>query len=211
MYGYYRYRRGISFSSRELKDIMISVLVLTTCFTLARIWGAWNALDIQVAIQLFMISFFAVLTAFLLHELAHKFTANYYGYWAEYRASYFFLLIAFACSLFLGFVFAAPGAVVIAGYLSRRENGIISAAGPFTNLMIAVILLPATFLLPLTGFLNATVGTVIYVNLFIAGFNMIPFGNIDGAKVLAWKWWVWLLMVIAICATFVAFIHPPLV
>ncbi|MEM4307814.1 MAG: metalloprotease [Thermoplasmata archaeon] len=200
----YRYSKSITFSTRELRDLSVSVVVLALCFTIARFYGNWVALiSVSWFLYLFLASFVAVITAFVFHELAHKYVANRYGYWAEYRASYFFLAIALACSLFLGFVFAAPGAVVIAGYLSRRENGIISIAGPITNYVVALVLLPPFLLHLFSGFLAYLIETVIFVNLFIAGFNLIPFGNLDGAKVLAWNWRIWLLALIAIGITFI--------
>ncbi|MCX8173264.1 MAG: hypothetical protein N3F63_01455 [Thermoplasmata archaeon] len=200
----YRYTKAITFSSRELRDLSISVLVLSLGFTMARSWGTWIILtDWTLFLYLFLISFVAVITAFVFHELAHKYVANRYGYWAEYRASYFFLLVALACALFLGFVFAAPGAVVIAGYLSRKENGIISISGPMTNYGVALALLPLFLTSAFSGFLGALIETVIFVNLFIAGFNLIPFGDLDGAKVLAWNWKIWLLAVAAVGVTFI--------
>lgn len=198
----YRYSKGITFSSKELKDLSISVLVLALCFTLARYYGKWLLIERSAFLYIFLISFVAVITAFLFHELAHKYVANRYGYWAEYRASYFFLAVALVCSIFLGFVFAAPGAVVIAGYLSRKENGVISIAGPMTNFGVALALVPFFLLRTFSGILGILIETVIFVNLFIAGFNLIPFGNLDGAKVLAWNWKIWLFAVIAIGLTF---------
>ncbi|MEM3444865.1 MAG: hypothetical protein QW115_02715 [Thermoplasmata archaeon] len=199
----YRYSKTITFSTKELKDLSISVLVLSLCFTLAVYYGRWYLLNGPLFLQGFLISFVAVITAFVFHELAHKYVANRYGYWAEYRASYFFLAVAFVCSLFLGFVFAAPGAVVIAGYLSRRENGIISIVGPMTNYGVALALIPFFLLHIFCGVLQVLIETIIFVNLFIAGFNLIPFGNLDGAKVLAWDWKIWLISVIAIGVTFI--------
>jgi len=46
-----------------------------------------------------------------------------------------------------GIVFAAPGAVMIMGMVSREENGRIAAAGPITNMVIAVIFLLVSLLL----------------------------------------------------------------
>jgi Zn-dependent protease len=206
----YRYaRRGITFSQKELRDLSISAVVLTLCFTLQRYYGLWTSIAEYPGffLNILLISFVAVITAFIFHELAHKYVAQKYGYWAEYRASYFFLAVALACALFLGFVFAAPGAVVIAGYLSRRENGIISVAGPLTNYFVALALTPFLLVHGLAGMLSPIahllVESIVVVNLFIAGFNMIPFGNLDGAKVLAWNWKVWLGTIIAIGSTFI--------
>jgi hypothetical protein len=93
---------------------------------------------------------FSVVTVgigFVVHEMAHKFTAMKYGYWAEFRKDNTMLLVAVALAALVGVVFAAPGATVIynngrfGGGLSREENGKISAAGPVTNLLLCIIAL----------------------------------------------------------------------
>jgi Zn-dependent protease len=48
-------------------------------------------------------------TGFMLHELAHKFVAQRYGYWAEYKASPMGLIFTVVMAAMFGFVFAAPG------------------------------------------------------------------------------------------------------
>jgi len=90
----------------------------------------------------------------------------------------------------LGFIFAAPGATYISGSnVSERQNGIISLAGPATNVVIAFIFL-----------LVGAVGTGIIgdigligfpVNLFLATFNMLPVMPLDGAKVFRWNKLIW--------------------
>jgi Zn-dependent protease len=75
----------------------------------------------------------------VLHELAHKFTAMRFGYWAEFRKDNQMLLIAVVLAALAGVVFAAPGATVVYGdRIGRRENGLISAAGPATSLALAL-------------------------------------------------------------------------
>lgn len=122
---------------------------------------------------------------FLLHELAHKFVAQKYGCWAEFRADFFMLLLAVAMS-FTGFVFAAPGAVIIMGKnVSLKQSGKISVAGPLMNVFIAIIFLALFFIFP-AGTLHTMFAFGFYVNAWLAAFNMIPFWFFDGAKI--WKW-----------------------
>jgi len=87
---------------------------------------------------------------------------------------------------FFGFVFAAPGAVMIHGPVGARRNGIISAAGPITNLGLALVFVGLFFLFP-GGFLQTLSKFGFYVNSWLALFNMIPFMNFDGAKILRWN------------------------
>ena len=93
------------------------------------------------------------------------------------------LILAIVMSFF-GFIFAAPGAVMISGYVSRAKNGIISAAGPLMNVVLVLVFILLLLSLPsyrqIFGF-GAT------INSWLAVFNMLPFWHFDGAKVLAWN------------------------
>ena len=73
---------------------------------------------------------FAVGPAFILHEIGHKIVAKKYGCWAEFRADPKGLRFGIMLSFFLGFLFMAPGAVMVSGLLKRRYNGYIAVAGP---------------------------------------------------------------------------------
>ncbi|HLA47372.1 MAG TPA: site-2 protease family protein [Thermoplasmata archaeon] len=201
-------RRGIRFSKEELRHIVMASGALITAFTLAfldplrRTFTAGGALQIAVSATV------AVLTGFLLHELAHKVLAQRYGAWAEFRSSPGGLVLAVFTGV-LGFVFAAPGAVYIAGSLSKGQNGRVSLAGPLTNFAIALAFLGSflAFRPFLGGGLAGWVGTILYftayINLFLGGFNMIPIPPLDGSKIIAWNRTVWILTLIAIGAVFV--------
>lgn len=131
-----------------------------------------------------LISAFTVGIGFLFHELAHKIAAQKYGCEAEFKEDNMMLLLALVMSL-LGFVFAAPGAVHIKGYLNRVQNGIISLAGPLMNLILALAFLPGLILF------NGTLGLFFLygfiINSWLGLFNMIPAGNFDGAKIYKWN------------------------
>ena len=153
--------------------------------TLARIFSVQFLL-------LFVISLFTAGLGFLLHELSHKFVAQHYGCGAEFRAWDQFLFLALGMAVFIGFIFAAPGAVMISGMITRRENGIVSVAGPATNYVLGLLFLGLTFLIPawrsifLIGF---------SINMWLGLFNLVPFGNLDGYKVFQWSKAVWIGMV----------------
>jgi len=133
----------------------------------------------------FVMSLITVGVAFVLHELAHKFSAMRYGYWAEFQKDNQMLLVAVVMAALVGIVFAAPGATYIYGNATRTENGRISAAGPITNLLLCI---PFAALWLLGGELLAIVGLVgLRVNAMIATFNMLPISILDGRKVLAWN------------------------
>src|ERR1044071_3999561 len=78
--------------------------------------------------------------AFVLHELAHRVVARYYGAEAHFVANNGMLLVSILIA-FLGVLFAAPGAVWHRGYLTRRQSGLIALAGPATNLGLSIVFL----------------------------------------------------------------------
>ncbi|MDD3574999.1 MAG: peptidase M50, partial [Methanospirillum sp.] len=128
--------------------------------------------------------------AFIIHEMAHKFTAMKYGYWAEFQMNSMMLVVAVAMAALAGVVFAAPGATVIYGNsISREENGKISLAGPVSNLILIIPFAAMIFIGHSAGSgLLAIVGLVgVKVNAMIAAFNLLPVGPLDGAKILSWN------------------------
>jgi Zn-dependent protease len=152
---------------------------------------------------------------FILHEMAHKFTAIRYGYWAEFRKDNSMLLVAVALASLVGFVFAAPGATVIYSNtsdgrgLSREQNGRISAAGPVVNLLLcipfAALLFIAGGLSSLNGNILAQIGLAgIQINAMIAAFNMLPLSILDGNKVFSWSIPVFLVLILAAFGILVA-------
>lgn len=183
----------ISFSRHELLHLGGAVILLTFAFAFVLNnngdSGATGVVQrLNVPPELYLASFLAVSSGFVLHELAHKILAQRYGHWAEFRAQFSGLFISVALALGLGFLFAAPGAVHIWGRVTPRENGLISLLGPMTNFVIALAALPFLFR-PNTegvGFLIAD--TVALVNSLLAVFNLLPFGPLDGKKVLRWSW-----------------------
>ena len=129
------YIGNINTSETEIKDLAKAWIAISIAFALVL------RHDIGLAFyQVLLISSITVGMGFLLHELGHKFVAQRYGCFAEFRSFDRMLLLAVIMSFF-GFVFAAPGAVMIAGKVDTRKNGIISVAGPVVNLILAVAFL----------------------------------------------------------------------
>jgi len=186
---------NVEFSDRELRDLAIAWLALGFAFavfidrSLVRaLSGAPGALDLAGMAETFLLSLLTAGVGFLLHELAHKVVAIRFGQVAEFRADYNMLFLAVVGGL-AGFLFAAPGAVYHRGRITARENGLISVAGPVTNLALAVAFV-GVFVAGAaidSGLLFGAGRLGLFINLLLAGFNMIPFGPLDGKKVLAWN------------------------
>lgn len=180
------------FSGKEVRDILVAWAALALAFSIAYAGGIGGGLRLfrgESLPVLFLVSFVAVGSGFVLHELMHKFTAERYGYWAEFRMWVMGIVLALITSSF-GFIFAAPGATYIQGYnVTDRQNAIISLAGPVTNIVIA-------FLFLLVGMVGNgivyDIGAIGFpVNLFLATFNMLPIMPLDGAKVFKWNKLLW--------------------
>lgn len=204
-------RRGVQFSPVEVRHIALAIAALTVAFTSASLRVFVLGLPSPTTIGIVAgISLLAVVTGFLFHELAHKVVAQSYGCWAEFRASMQGLLFALITG-FLGFVFAAPGAVYIGGAVSRQQNGKISAAGPGLNLVLGGALfgvnlglggLPTAPLASLVGLAAYWIG---YVNVFLGGFNLIPVPPLDGSKIVRWNVPIYVGMVVAAVGLFLGY------
>jgi len=197
----------MSFSSYEKEQLRESIGILTIAFALALSDGLKNVInDPQILLRTLPLAFAAVITGFLLHELAHKWMAEQYGCWAEYRGNKNGLYFALAMSALLGWLLAAPGAVMVSGRVTDRQNGIIAAVGPITNIVIALVFLPVFILTnSMDGqisILNELARFIVIINLILAGFNMIPFQPLDGSKVIVWNKAAYFGIILAIVSIF---------
>jgi Zn-dependent protease len=190
------------FTFNEVRDLIVSFIIISLAFSI--IYSGQNVDLVSYLLPMVMIG---VGLGFILHEIAHKLVSMHYKYWAEYKLWMPGLIIALVGSL-VGFIFAAPGAVYIYGnYMSDRENGIISLAGPVTNIFLGLIFLILAILFSTpTGveFVNnqslfeaiiitCTLG--FSINGWLAVFNLIPFSILDGAKIFRWDPIIWLVTI----------------
>ncbi|MBO7519075.1 site-2 protease family protein [Methanobrevibacter sp.] len=182
------------FTGKEIRDLIISFIVIALGFTILYSNGDYSNIGL-----VFPIVMIGVGAGFIFHELGHKFVAMHYGYYAEYELWPTGLIIALVSSFF-GFIFAAPGAVVIySNGMEKKTNGIISIAGPIVNIILGLIFFLilvslGDFAYTETGYLVAltcVLGT--RINFFLAAFNLLPIPPLDGSKVMAWSVPVWLI------------------
>jgi len=183
---------------RELVDIVVALLTLALGFSIAMANVNLAHIENLAHIPLFFpIALFVLLFAFIGHELAHRQVARRLGYFAYFQADYRLLPLAVILPLFVGVVFAAPGAVVISPFRfygrgdERRDIFFISAAGPLTNIVFAA--------LGLAAYLWAGYGLLLgfaYVNAWLALFNLLPLPPLDGEKIIKTNLPMWLLLII---------------
>lgn len=209
------------FSDLEKSNLKLATAAFTLAlgFMAVRGFGGISDLGFDTWILTLLLSMpvmlLAVGPAFLLHEIGHKIVAKKNGCWAEFRADPKGLQFGVILAFFLGFLFMAPGAVMVAGLVTRRQNGHIAVAGPLTNLSLFIIGIPLwTIILGISGAFNVadlptlSTGSKAYLydgsiiwqsmlidagvwwlsaNLILGLFNMIPWGPLDGAKVRDWS------------------------
>lgn len=182
--------RRSRFSRIELRHILISVIALSFAFTLVMRRNWWGSDDVVLGFLIFYALSFAIIAlSFIPHELGHKFVAQKYGAWSEYRMSERGLLFAILISV-MGVLIAAPGAVYIRGYISEEQNGKISAAGPLINIILSAVAIVLWMTFP-AGFVGLLLYMLAYINAFLALFNLIPIPPLDGSKVMRWNVGVW--------------------
>ena len=201
----------LKFSATELNQLFHATIILTLAFGIhfasTSNWGL-----IQYTI---LMAFPAVASGFVLHEMGHKYFAQRYGAWSEFRAYYMGLMFALMLSPMI--IFAAPGAVMISGRLRKKEIGILSLAGPMVNLGIVLVCIPAYVFLtaghfgtiigmdvdPDTSAMGLLAGSIFYmvwINILLAAFNLLPVPPLDGSKVIRWNVGVYLAAFIIVAA-----------
>ncbi len=182
--------------TREIKDLVKAWFIISLAFAIA--FSGGRLFDSAILI-IFLVSAFTVGLGFILHELAHRYFATKYGAKAEFYANNTMLFFALLFSFF-GFIFAAPGAVVIRGYLTKRKYGHIALAGPAMNILLGIVFLLLGIFVPET---IPVAKPGMMINFWLALFNMLPFPIFDGFKVLKWNKLVYgLVMALTVIAVF---------
>ncbi|MGV8161888.1 MAG: metalloprotease [Candidatus Nanoarchaeia archaeon] len=177
-------KNRIKVPQREIWEITKAWLAISLAFTIILASPLVNKVTLDKTLIYFGIALVTVGLGFLLHELGHKVVAQRFKCEAEFKADNLMLLLALGMSV-LGFVFAAPGAVYIKGFINKVQQGIISLAGPLMNLLLALAFLPGMFLFE--GIWGMLFSYGFIINAWLGLFNMIPVGNFDGAKIYRWN------------------------
>jgi len=171
------------FSKTELKHLTLgTLLVLGVGLSFMPYVGPTGLVSLAIA---FALSFF-------LHELAHKFSAQHFGLWAEFRLTMQGALITLISMLLPFFKIISPGAVMVAGPVSKETAGKTALSGPLTNIILSAL---CTTIAATTQ--SNSFWIIAGINALIAFFNLIPFGIMDGLKVFWWNKIVWVLAFVA--------------
>jgi Zn-dependent protease len=199
-------RKRSRFSRTEKRDLAISS-ILVILVGISMLSGTVGLLSIIIALNnlvlyilggLWWVPIITIglfLATFMIHEMAHKFAAQRFGMWAEFRMTangYYMsaLAILFSIPIF------GTGVVFTSGAKSMEEDGKVNLAGPFSNFVVASILLVISLLIflslgPLHFLTLFVLQTGIILNSILGLFNMIPFQPFDGGTVRAWNTRVW--------------------
>jgi len=195
----------------ELKEIVLAEVALVVAFSLAFSGGIGGAIhDQSLFLSYIPIAFVAVTLNFVLHEMMHKFTAQRYGAIAGFKTSPMGLAITVASGM-LGTLFGLPGATYIYVHsFTRKENGIVSLAGPMTNIVVFLVffLLLVTLNPPSSSYLYLAISFTISISLVLAAFNMLPITPLDGSKVLAWNMPLYVVVTGGLLLLLIAFGFP---
>jgi Zn-dependent protease len=186
---------------KEITDILISWAVLSVAFML--LLEGVNIYNIgsfgSITLTVFAMYFFIVVVSFLSHEFGHRQVARHYGFRANFEMWPAGVILALISS-FIGFLIAAPGAVVIrpggkafmGGRKKLNEIGLkISISGILINIVLGVIFALIAFYLGSGSAFYKTLGIAASINLWLAIFNLLPIPPLDGSKVRHYNKFVW--------------------
>jgi Zn-dependent protease len=182
----------LRFSKTEVLHLVIATALVTAVgLSIFGFRSSWELILIFVC-------------AFIVHELGHKFLAQFYRAWAEFRLLLFGAVITAASAVpFFPIKFIAPGVVWHSGNLSLSRSGKVSWIGPLTNLAMGAGFLVSYLTLEARGSASAILLAGVWFNGFIAFFNLIPFFGLDGQKIFSWNKIVWVLTVAAAIGLFI--------
>jgi Zn-dependent protease len=184
-------RKGkIRFSTKEIQHLVVAAILvagiaLSLAIPLDSRMAAMNPTILAALTVTMVLSFFA-------HELAHKITAQKRGYWAEFRLTLMGAILTLISVISPIFKVISPGAVVVYGLADKESLGTVSIVGPTTNIILSTMLLVAYSVSPQSALAPIFLFGAAF-NAWIALFNLVPLGILDGFKVFLWNKRVWIL------------------
>ncbi len=193
-----------SIPSGEIRDLTIAAVALLATFLLAYASAIFYSPLLVAGITV------GVLLGFLLHELGHRFAARALGYYAFFKAWKLGIILSVLSGLIAGVlsaagfrlvpIIAAPGAVYVIPrsfmYVvsARRDELIISSAGPLMNILLTVIGL-VLFIANL-GEISLLGLVISSINAWLAVFNLLPVPPLDGYKIIRSNIVAWIIIMV---------------
>jgi len=144
-------------------------------------------------ITLFIIVFVALLVSIACHEAAHAYVAHWLGDntpESEGRLTFDPLAhldpIGTICLLIFGFGWGKPVNINPNNFRRLvRDDILVSVAGPLTNILLAVVFALLSRLIPDTSLLYSAVIQIVFINVILAFFNLLPIPPLDGFSFIA--------------------------
>jgi hypothetical protein len=193
---YYNLKRyGLRLSSKEIRGMIISVLILAFVFSF-REWGD-KTFDFTAGIINYLIAIVLVGIAFFFNQLGQRLIAIYYGYDPEYEVSsiglMLSLVIAFASRGYL--IVFLPGYTIINMLAASR----LGEFRYYTNLwewakslfgapLFSFIVCCITALLPLS---NPIIKKFLFVNILFAAWSLLPLPGNPGMYMFWYHKYFW--------------------
>jgi Zn-dependent protease len=190
----YKRKRHLTTSPKELKHIGIAAaLVIGIGFSMGLYGNFFGGFLFNWTYDMMAVFAVIMVASFLTHEIGHKIIAQQKGLWAEFRLTTWGAVLTFA-SVFLPVRMIAPGAMMIGGSLQKNDDLVkISIAGPITNIAYAALFAALGFaVVPSFYGYGMMLFFAAYINAFMALFNLIPFGILDGFKIFSFNKKLWL-------------------
>jgi Zn-dependent protease len=189
----FKRKNHIYTSPKELKHISIAAaLVIGIGFSIGLYGNVFGGFPFIWTVPMMAAFAIVMVASFLTHEIGHKMVAQKNGLWAEFRLTTWGAVLTFA-SVFLPIRMIAPGAMMIGGALQKQDDIVkISIAGPITNMIYASSFLGLAFTLPIPIEWSWILLFAAYINSFMAIFNLIPFGVLDGYKIFSFNKKLWI-------------------
>jgi len=175
------------FSSIEVKHLLVGIILVSL---VGISFIARSALFSHPAMLLVESTVFIL--SFIAHELAHKFVAQRFGLWAEFRLSVSGALVTLI-SVLLPLKVIAPGSVAIGSIAGKETVGRTAVSGPLVNVILSIAFLAGAIVSPI-GVLYESLLFGAWFNAYLAIFNLLPFGALDGRKVFWWSRRNWALI-----------------